>query len=137
MLKDLPTMKQSQLANTLMKTILTYLTPKDFNIFPNPNSYTYDKDFYSSSQSTYPMTKMGTPSKDLLFKFYNKCNQEYKKVLEGIEEAKELVNDPELGEMAHDELKELETKKDQMELHLTGIFAAGDRHVCGNARPWL
>ena len=82
MLKDLSITKQSQLANTLMKTILTYLTPKDFNIFPNPNSYTYDKDFYSSSQSTYPMTKMGTPSKDLLLKFYNKCNAEYKQVLD-------------------------------------------------------
>ena len=52
--------------------------------------------------------------------------QEYKKVLEGIEEAKELVNDPELGEMAHDELKELETKKDQMEAELEILLLPKD-----------
>ncbi len=52
--------------------------------------------------------------------------QEYKKVLEGIEEAKELVNDPELGEMAHDELKELETKKDQMDAELEILLLPKD-----------
>lgn len=82
MLKDLPIAKQSELANTLMKTILTYLTPQDFNILPNPNSPTYDQDFYNSTKSHYYMTKMGTPSKDLLLKFYNKCNKEYKQVLD-------------------------------------------------------
>ena len=52
--------------------------------------------------------------------------QEYKKVLEGIEEAKELVNDPELGEMAHDELKELEAKKDQMDAELEILLLPKD-----------
>ena len=52
--------------------------------------------------------------------------QEYKKVLEGIEEAKELVNDPELGQMAHDELKELETKKDQMDAELEILLLPKD-----------
>lgn len=52
--------------------------------------------------------------------------QEYKKVIEGIEEAKELVNDPELGEMAHDELKELETKKDQMDAELEILLLPKD-----------
>lgn len=48
--------------------------------------------------------------------------QEYKKVLSGIEEAKELMkeNDPEIKEMAELELSELEEKKPQIEekLHL-------------------
>jgi len=41
--------------------------------------------------------------------------QEYKKVLNEIEEAKELVKDPELGDFAKEELTELETKKAAME----------------------
>lgn len=41
--------------------------------------------------------------------------QEYKKVLNEIEEAKELVKDPELGEFAKEELVILETKKTQMD----------------------
>ena len=48
--------------------------------------------------------------------------QEYKKVLDGIEEAKELLkeSDPEIKEMAELELSELEEKKPQLEekLHL-------------------
>ena len=48
--------------------------------------------------------------------------QEYKKVLDGIEEAKELLkeSDPEINEMAELELSELEEKKPQLEekLHL-------------------
>lgn len=48
--------------------------------------------------------------------------QEYKKVLSGIEEAKELMkeNDPEIKEMAELELSELEEKKPHLEekLHL-------------------
>lgn len=41
--------------------------------------------------------------------------QEYKKVLIDIEGNKELVNDAELGEIAKEELKELEPRKEQME----------------------
>ena len=41
--------------------------------------------------------------------------QEYKKILSGIEESKELVHDPELGEMAREELNSLEEKKEQLE----------------------
>ena len=52
---------------------------------------------------------------------YNLC-QEYKKVISGIEEAKELLkeDDPEIREMAELELSELEDKKPQLEekLHL-------------------
>ncbi|MEG0022004.1 MAG: peptide chain release factor 1 [Bacilli bacterium] len=40
--------------------------------------------------------------------------QEYKQVLKGIEEARELLKDPELGEFAKEELDELETKKQKM-----------------------
>ena len=39
--------------------------------------------------------------------------QEYKKILSGIEEAKEMIHDPELGEMAKEELNELENKKQE------------------------
>ena len=52
--------------------------------------------------------------------------QEYKKVLEGIEEAKELINDPELGEMAHEELKELEERKTQMDSELEILLLPKD-----------
>ncbi len=40
--------------------------------------------------------------------------KEYKRVINNIEEAKELINDPEMGEMAALELEELETKKEQL-----------------------
>jgi peptide chain release factor 1 len=41
--------------------------------------------------------------------------QEYKKVLSGIEDAKEMVKDPELGEMAREELNELTSRKNELE----------------------
>lgn len=41
--------------------------------------------------------------------------QEYKKVLSGIEDAKEMVKDPELGEMAREELNELTNRKNELE----------------------
>jgi len=39
--------------------------------------------------------------------------QEYKKILKGIEEAKEMIHDKELGEMAKEELEELEKQKEE------------------------
>jgi len=41
--------------------------------------------------------------------------QEYKKVLSGIEDAKEMVKDPDLGEMAREELNLLTDKKNELE----------------------
>ena len=41
--------------------------------------------------------------------------QEYKKVLTGIEDSKELARDPELGEMAKEELETLNNKKEELE----------------------
>ena len=41
--------------------------------------------------------------------------QEYKKVLSGIEDAKEMVKDPELGEMAREELNSLNERKNELE----------------------
>lgn len=41
--------------------------------------------------------------------------QEYKKVLIGIEDSKELARDPELGEMAKEELETLNNKKEELE----------------------
>ena len=52
--------------------------------------------------------------------------QEYKKILTGIEESKEMLHDPELGEIAKEELAELETKKVQMEKHLEIILLPKD-----------
>jgi len=55
-----------------------------------------------------------TKEQSLLREAYE-AYQEYKKILNEIEEAKELVKDPELGEFAKEELNELETKKSSME----------------------
>ena len=52
--------------------------------------------------------------------------QEYKEVLKGIEESKELVKDPELGEMAKEELVTLETKKEELEKKLEVLLLPKD-----------
>ncbi len=44
--------------------------------------------------------------------------QEYKNVLKGIDESKELLKDPELGEIAREELGDLETKKEELDKQL-------------------
>ena len=43
------------------------------------------------------------------------CYKKYKKVLEGIEQAKEMLKDPEIGEMAKEELKSLEEEKETLD----------------------
>ena len=52
--------------------------------------------------------------------------QEYKEVLKGIEESKELVKDPELGEMAKEELVTLETKKEELDNKLEVLLLPKD-----------
>ena len=52
--------------------------------------------------------------------------QEYKEVLKGIEESKELVKDPELGEMAKEELVTLETKKEELDKKLEVLLLPKD-----------
>ncbi len=52
--------------------------------------------------------------------------QEYKKILDGIKDAKEMSKDPELGEMAREELKELEEKKETMEHQLEILLLPKD-----------
>ena len=52
--------------------------------------------------------------------------QEYKEVLKGIEESKELVKDPELGEMAKEELTNLETKKEELDKKLEVLLLPKD-----------
>ena len=54
------------------------------------------------------------------------CYKKYKKVLEGIEDAKEMSNDPELGEMAKEELKELEEEKVQLDGELEVLLIPKD-----------
>ena len=46
------------------------------------------------------------------------CYKKYKKVLAGIEEAKEMVKDSEIGEMAKEELKNLEEEKARLDQEL-------------------
>lgn len=52
--------------------------------------------------------------------------QEYKKVLSGIEEAKELVKDPELGEFAKEELASLELRKEELDKNLEILLLPKD-----------
>ena len=54
------------------------------------------------------------------------CYKKYKKVLEGIEDAKEMSNDPELGEMAKEELKELEAEKEKLDGELEILLIPKD-----------
>ena len=54
------------------------------------------------------------------------CYKKYKKVLTGIEDAKEMTKDPELGEMAKEELKDLETEKDQLDKELEILLIPKD-----------
>ncbi len=52
--------------------------------------------------------------------------QEYKSVLNGIEDAKEMVKDPELGEMAKEELDALMKKKTELESNIEIILLPKD-----------
>ena len=54
------------------------------------------------------------------------CYKKYKKVLEGIEEAKEMVKDPEIGEMAKEELKSLEEEKEKLDGELEILLIPKD-----------
>ena len=46
------------------------------------------------------------------------CYRKYKKVLENIQDTKEMTKDPELGEMAKEELKDLEKEQTELEKQL-------------------
>ncbi len=52
--------------------------------------------------------------------------QEYKEVLKGIEESKELVKDPELGEIAKEELVTLENRKEELDKKLEVLLLPKD-----------
>ena len=54
------------------------------------------------------------------------CYKKYKKVLSGIEDAKEMSKDPELGEMAKEELKELENEKEKLDGELEILLIPKD-----------
>ena len=55
-----------------------------------------------------------------------KCYKRYKKVLEDIESTKEMTKDPELGEMAREELKELEDEKIRLDGELEVLLIPKD-----------
>ena len=54
------------------------------------------------------------------------CYKRYKKVLEDIESTKEMVKDPDLGEMAKEELKELEEEKAKLDGELEILLIPKD-----------
>ena len=54
------------------------------------------------------------------------CYKKYKKVLEGIEQAKEMLKDPEIGEMAKEELKALEEEKETLDGELETLLIPKD-----------
>ena len=54
------------------------------------------------------------------------CYKKYKKVLEEIESTKEMTKDPELGEMAKEELKELEEEKERLDGELEILIIPKD-----------
>ena len=54
------------------------------------------------------------------------CYKKYKKVLEGIEQAKEMLKDPEIGEMAKEELKSLEEEKEVLDGELEILLIPKD-----------
>ena len=56
---------------------------------------------------------------------YNKY-QEYKKVLSDIDDAKEMVKDPEIGQMAKEELTQLEEQKKEIESQLEVLLLPKD-----------
>ena len=56
---------------------------------------------------------------------YNKY-LEYKKVLDGINDAKEMIKDPEIGEMAKEELNNLEKEKESLESEIEIILLPKD-----------
>ncbi len=54
------------------------------------------------------------------------CYKKYKKILESIEETKEIIKDPEIGEMAKEELKQLETEKEHLDKELEILLIPKD-----------
>ena len=54
------------------------------------------------------------------------CYKKYKKVLNDIEEAKEMMNDPELGEMAKEEFNNLTSEKEKLEGELEILLIPKD-----------
>ena len=54
------------------------------------------------------------------------CYKKYKKVLEEIESTKEMTKDPELGEMAKEELKDLEEEKEKLDGELEILLIPKD-----------
>ena len=54
------------------------------------------------------------------------CYKKYKKVLQGIEDSKEMINDPELAEIAKEELKDLEAEKEKLDKELEILLIPKD-----------
>ena len=54
------------------------------------------------------------------------CYKKYKKVLEEIEDTKEMIKDPELGEMAKEELKTLQEEKEKLDKELEILLIPKD-----------
>lgn len=72
------------------------------------------------------LKKLSKEQKDLE-ETYNKY-KEYKTVINNIEEAEQLINDPEMGEMASMELEELTPKKEQLTSELEILLIPKDEN---------
>ena len=72
------------------------------------------------------LRKLSKEQKDLE-ETYNKY-KEYKKVISNIEEAKQLLNDPEMGEMASLELEESSARKEELEHELEILLIPKDEN---------
>ena len=60
------------------------------------------------------------------------CYRKYKKVLENIQDTKEMTKDPELGEMAKEELKDLEKEQTELEKQLEIMLIPKDPNDAKN-----
>lgn len=75
----------------------------------------------SNVKETLKLTREQASLKDA----YN-AYQEYKSLVSGISDAKDMIKDPELGEMAREELKELEERKVELESEIEILLLPKD-----------
>ena len=75
----------------------------------------------SDIKKTLALTKEQSSLKDAY-----EAYQEYKKVISGIEESKELIHDPELGEFAKEELETLQNRKEELDKEIEILLLPKD-----------
>ena len=91
------------------------------NKYNEINTSLTDPDVLSDINKTRKLSKELSEIEDIV-----NCFKEYKKTLSGIEDAKEMIKDPELGEMAKEELATLEEDKERLEKELEILLIPKD-----------